>query len=162
MIEHFGRLAGEGRRVGIVAGRFNDLVTRRLLDGARDALLRHGVREEDVEVAWVPGAWEIPLALRALGASRRFDALIALGAVIRGATPHFDYVSSAVASGIAAAGTELRMPVVFGVLTTDTVEQALDRAGLKAGNKGADAASAALEMIDLLRSIGAGWQREGA
>jgi 6,7-dimethyl-8-ribityllumazine synthase len=162
MIEHTGRLEGGGKRFGIVVSRFNDLITRRLLDAAVDCLQRHGVAGEDVEVAWVPGAWEIPLVLRRLAATGRFDAVIALGAVIRGATPHFDYVSGSVAAGVASAGAELGVPAIFGVLTTDTIEQAIERAGTKAGNKGWDAALAALEMADLLRSIGEGEASEGA
>ena len=153
MIEHHGLLTGEGKRIGIVVSRFNDFITSRLLTGARDCLLGHGVSDDDIEVIWVPGAWEIPLALRRLGSPRRHDALIALGAVIRGATPHFDYVSSAVATGVAAASTDLDLPVIFGVLTTDSIEQAIERAGTKAGNKGWDAALAALETSDVLSRI---------
>lgn len=150
MIEHIGRLqAGDGR-FGIVVSRFNESITRRLLEGAHDCLIRHGVPEERIEAVWVPGAWEIPLALRALARSGRFSALIALGAVIRGATPHFDYVAGGVANGVASVGLESGLPVIFGVLTTDTIEQAVERAGTKAGNKGWDAALAALEMADLI------------
>lgn len=153
MIEHHGALGGEGRRIGIVVGRFNDFITRRLLDGARDCLVRHGVSDDDIEVAWVPGAWEIPGALRRLERRGGYDALIALGCVIRGATPHFEYVSSGVASGVAAVGAAAEVPVVFGVLTTDTIEQAIERAGTKAGNKGWEAALAALEMAGLYDSL---------
>lgn len=154
MIEHTGSFRGEGRRFGIVVGRFNELVTRRLLDGARDCLLRHGVADGDIEAVWVPGAWEIPAALRRLAAAGvRFDALIALGAVVRGDTPHFDYVSGSTTSGVAAVGAELALPVIFGVLTTDTMEQAMDRAGGKAGNKGWEAALTALEMADLFANL---------
>ncbi|HEV2147302.1 MAG TPA: 6,7-dimethyl-8-ribityllumazine synthase [Longimicrobiaceae bacterium] len=149
MIEHSGMLRGEGRRFGIVVGRFNELVTRQLLLGARDCLLRHGVSDDDVEAVWVPGAFEIPSALRRLARAERFDALIALGAVIRGGTPHFDYVAGQVASGVSAVAAGTDVPVVFGVLTTDTIEQAIERAGTKAGNKGWDAAMTALEMADL-------------
>lgn len=149
MIEHHGHLRGEGRRFGIVVGRFNELITARLLDGARDCLVRHGVSPDAIEAVWVPGAWEIPGALRRLVRTGRFDALIALGAVIRGGTPHFDYVAAQVASGVAALGAEGEIPVAFGVLTTDTIEQAIERAGTKAGNKGWEAALAALEMADL-------------
>jgi 6,7-dimethyl-8-ribityllumazine synthase len=149
MIEHSGHLRGDGRRFGIVVGRFNELVTKQLLAGARDCLVRHGVKDDDIEAAWVPGAWEIPGALRVLARAGRFDALIALGAVIRGGTPHFDYVAGAAASGTAAVGAEVDVPVVFGVLTTDSIEQAIERAGTKAGNKGWDAAMTALEMADL-------------
>lgn len=153
MKEIAGGFRGEGRRVGIVVARFNELITRSLLVGARDALLRHGVRDDDIEAAWVPGAWEIAGALREMGRDGRFDALVALGCVIRGATPHFDYVAGQAASGVAAVGAELGIPVVFGVLTTETIEQALERAGTKAGNKGWDAALAALEMADLYAQL---------
>jgi 6,7-dimethyl-8-ribityllumazine synthase len=154
MIEHHGQLRGEGKRFGIVVGRFNELVTRQLLHGARDCLVRHGAAEESIEAFWVPGAWEIPGMLRRLVEGRRFDALIALGAVVRGATPHFDYVAGQVASGVGAVGEAAGVPVVFGVLTTDTLEQALERAGSKAGNKGWEAALAALEMADLYGRTG--------
>jgi 6,7-dimethyl-8-ribityllumazine synthase len=153
MIEHHGQLRGEGKRIGIVVSRFNEFITSRLLAGARDCLVRHGVADDEIEAVWVPGAWEIPLALRRLGQQGRFDALIALGAVIRGATPHFEYVASGVASGVAEVSEELDLPVIFGVLTTDSIEQALERAGTKAGNKGWDAALAALETSDVLRQI---------
>jgi 6,7-dimethyl-8-ribityllumazine synthase len=162
MTEYHGRLDGSGRRFGIVVGRFNELITKQLLAGASDCLRRHGVADGDVEAAWVPGAWEIPAALRRMHRTGRFDALIALGAVIRGATPHFDYVSSGVASGVAALGAEVDLPVVFGVLTTDTLEQALERAGSKAGNKGWDAALAALEMADLFAQLEERGTGEGA
>jgi 6,7-dimethyl-8-ribityllumazine synthase len=154
MIEHSGQLRAEGRRFGIVVGRFNELVTRQLLHGARDCLVRHGVEEAAIEAFWVPGAWEIPGMLRRLVGTGRFDGLIALGAVIRGGTPHFDYVAGQAASGVAAVGAAADIPVVFGVLTTDTIEQALERAGTKAGNKGWDAALAALEMADLFARLG--------
>lgn len=153
MIEYHGQLRGEGRRIGIVVSRFNEFITSRLLAGARDCLVRHGVADDAIEAVWVPGAWEIPIALRRLGREGSFDALIALGAVIRGATPHFEYVSSGVASGVAGVAQELDLPVIFGVLTTDSIEQALERAGTKAGNKGWDAALAALETSDVLRQI---------
>lgn len=148
-----GSLVGDGVRVAVVAGRFNDLVTRRLLDGALDALRRSGVADGDVGVAWVPGAVEIPLAASRLASSGRYDAVITLGAVIRGATSHYDHVCSIVASGVATASERSGVPVVFGVLTTDTIEQALERAGTKAGNKGADAARTAIEMANLLREL---------
>lgn len=151
-----GSLAGGGVRVGIVASRFNDLVTRRLLDGALDALRRTGVDPDDVGVAWVPGAVEIPLVATRLAAGGSYDAVIALGAVIRGATSHYDHVCSMVAAGVARASAETGVPVVFGVLTTDTIEQALERAGTKAGNRGADAAHAAVEMATLLRELPGG------
>jgi 6,7-dimethyl-8-ribityllumazine synthase len=153
MIEHHGRLTGEGKRIGIVVSRFNELITKQLLEGARDCLVRHGVDDGTIEVAWVPGAWEIPIALRRLGRAGRFDALIALGAVIRGATPHFEYVSGGVANGVAQVSAELDLPISFGVLTTESIEQALERAGTKAGNKGWDAAIAALEMTNVLGEI---------
>jgi 6,7-dimethyl-8-ribityllumazine synthase len=153
MIEYQAPLRGEGRRVGIVVSRFNELVTRNLLAGARDCLIRHGVADEAIVAAWVPGAWEIPSALRRLSATGEYDALIALGCVIRGSTPHFDYVSSGVTSGVANLAASLDLPVIFGVLTTDTLEQALERAGSKAGNKGWDAAQAALEMANLFDQL---------
>lgn len=157
MIEHHGRLTGEGKRIGIVVSRFNELITKQLLAGARDCLVRHGVDDGTIEVAWVPGAWEIPIALRRMGRTGRFDALIALGAVIRGATPHFEYVSGGVASGVAQVSADLDLPISFGVLTTESIEQALERAGTKAGNKGWDAAIAALETTRVLGEIeGAG------
>jgi 6,7-dimethyl-8-ribityllumazine synthase len=149
MIEHNAQLSGEGRRFGIVVSRFNDLITRRLLSGARDCLVRHGVAEDAIVVAWVPGAWEIPAAARRMARTGEYDALIALGAVIRGATPHFDYVCGGVSSGLSNLAATEDVPVIFGVLTTDTIEQALERAGTKAGNKGWDAALAALEMANL-------------
>ena len=151
-----GSLAGGGVRVAIVASRFNDLVTRRLLDGALDALRRTGVDPDDVGVAWVPGAVEIPLVAARLAAGGRYDAVITLGAVIRGATSHYDHVCSMVATGVARASADTGVPVVFGVLTTDTIEQALERAGTKAGNKGADAAHVAVEMATLLRELPGG------
>jgi 6,7-dimethyl-8-ribityllumazine synthase len=153
MIEHHAQLLGTGKRFGLVVSRFNELITKQLLAGAHDCLLRHGVAEDAIEVAWVPGAWEIPLALRHLGRAGRFDALVALGAVIRGATPHFDYVCSGAASGVASVSLELDLPIAFGVLTTDSLEQAFERAGSKAGNKGWDAALSALEMAGLLERI---------
>lgn len=156
MIEHQGQLRGEGRKFGIAVGRFNELITRQLLAGARDCLLRHGVADDDIEAVWVPGAWEIPGALRRLAATGRFDALIALGTVIRGATPHFEFVAGEAASGVSAVSASADLPVAFGLLTTDTVEQALERAGSKAGNKGWEAALAALEMADLYERLGEG------
>lgn len=149
MIEHSGHLRGDGRRFGIVVGRFNDLITKQLLAGARDCLVRHGVSDDAIEAVWVPGAFEIPGALRILAESGRFDAVIALGAVIRGGTPHFDFVAGAAASGTATIAAQSEVPVVFGVLTTDTIEQAIERAGTKAGNKGWEAAMTAIEMADL-------------
>jgi 6,7-dimethyl-8-ribityllumazine synthase len=140
-------------RIACVAARFNDLVVEQLVRGALDALKRHGVAEKQVEVVRVPGAFEIPLVLRKLALSRRYDALIALGAVIRGDTPHFDYVAGECAAGVSRIALETGIPIAFGVLTTETVEQAMDRAGGKAGNKGADAALTAIEMVNLLRRL---------
>ena len=149
-----GKLIAQGLRVAIVCARFNEFIVSKLLSGCLDALRRHGAREEDIAVAWVPGAFEIPLAASKLAKSGRFDAVIALGAVIRGATSHYDYVCSEVAKGVAAAGLQSGVPVLFGVLTTDTIEQAIERAGTKAGNKGAECAQGAIEMADLFRSMG--------
>jgi len=150
-----GDLLGRGWRFAIVIARFNETIGRRLLDGALDGLRRHGVADEAIAVAWVPGAFEIPLVARRLAASGRHDAVICLGAVIRGGTPHFDYVAGNVAAGVAAAGRETGMPVIFGVLTTDTIEQAVERAGTKAGNNGFGAAVAAIEMANVLAVIAA-------
>jgi 6,7-dimethyl-8-ribityllumazine synthase len=154
MIEHHGHFAANGKRFGIVVGRFNELITRPLLQGAADCLVRHGADGDAIEAFWVPGAWEIPSMLRRVAAMRRFDALIALGAVIRGGTPHFDFVAGQVASGVAAVGAASEVPVVFGVLTTDSIEQAIERAGTKGGNKGWEAALAAIEMVDLFHRTG--------
>lgn len=148
-----GNLIGTGLRVAIVVSRFNEFITGRLLSGAEDALNRHGVDEADVTVAWVPGAFEIPLAAKKLAESGRYDAVIALGTVIRGATPHFDYVNSEVAKGVANTALQSGVPVIFGVLTTDTIEQAIERAGTKAGNKGWDAATGAIEMANLYKQF---------
>ncbi|MGH9122469.1 MAG: 6,7-dimethyl-8-ribityllumazine synthase [Acidimicrobiales bacterium] len=148
-----GRLDGTGLRLALVCSRFNKLVTERLLAGALDGLTRHGVDASAIDVAWVPGAVEIPIAVARLADSGRYDALIALGAVIRGDTSHYDVVVSQCANGVARAALDSGLPVIFGVLTTDTLEQALERAGAKAGNKGFDAAEAAIEMADLLRQI---------
>lgn len=150
-----GKLLGAGLRFGVVAGRFNNFITARLLEGARDALLRHGVAASDIDVAWVPGAFEIPLAAKVMAAGRRYDAVICLGAVIRGATPHFEYVAAEAAKGVAHVGLESRVPVIFGVLTVDDIEQAVERAGTKAGNKGWDAAVSAIEMANLLKELAA-------
>lgn len=148
-----GSFNARGLRVGIVAARFNDFIVDRLLEAAVGTLLQHGVEAGDVEVARVPGAFELPLALKRMAASRKHDALIALGCVIRGATPHFDYVAGEAARGISAVSLEHAVPVGFGLLTVDTVEQAIERAGAKAGNKGADAALTAIEMATLLRRM---------
>ncbi|MDD3580206.1 MAG: 6,7-dimethyl-8-ribityllumazine synthase [Desulfobacca sp.] len=150
-----GKLLAEGLKFALVVSRFNDFICNRLLSGAIDGLVRKGAREEDLTIFMVPGAFEIPLVAKKLAQSQAFDAVICLGAVIRGATPHFDYVASEVSKGIANASLETGMPIIFGVLTTDTLEQAIERAGSKAGNKGAAAAEAAVEMVNLLRQIGA-------
>jgi 6,7-dimethyl-8-ribityllumazine synthase len=148
-----GQLRGEGLRVAIACARFNDLITERLLAGARDGLVRHGVDEASITVAWVPGAFELPLVCKRLAASGEFDAVIALGAVIRGATAHFEHVAGQCASGLQRAQLDTGVPCVFGVLTTDTIEQAIERAGTKAGNKGFESAMTAIEMADLLRQL---------
>ena len=148
-----GEFKGEGLKIGIVVGRFNSLISKKLLDGAIDALTRHGVELENVDVAWVPGSFEIPLVAKKMAASGRYDAVICLGAIIRGATPHFDYVAAEASKGVAQVMLETGVPVLFGILTCDTIEQAIERAGTKAGNKGFDAAMAALEMANLLRKI---------
>ncbi len=148
-----GKLVGTGLKVGIIVGRFNSFISTKLLEGAMDALIRHGVLEEDVIKAWSPGAFEMPLIAKKMAKSKKYDAIICLGAVIRGATAHFDYVSNEVSKGIAHVSLETEVPVMFGVLTTDTIEQAIERAGTKAGNKGFDAAMAAIEMANLLREL---------
>jgi 6,7-dimethyl-8-ribityllumazine synthase len=149
MAELIGRIHGQGVRIALVCARFNELITRSLEQGARTALLQHGV--EEIDTIWVPGAFEIPTAVRAI--TDRYDAIVCLGAVIRGSTPHFDYVCQQAASGIGRLAVESGIPILFGVLTTDTLEQALERAGSKMGNKGAECACAALEMVDLLRRL---------
>ena len=148
-----GKLVAEGIRVGVVCARFNELIVSKLLSGCEDGLLRHGVGEEDISVAWVPGAFEIPLAAAKMAKSGKYDAVIALGAVIRGSTSHYDYVCAEVSKGVAHAALESGVPVMFGVLTTDTIEQAIERAGTKAGNKGAECAQGAIEMVNLLRAM---------
>ncbi|MBO8141262.1 MAG: 6,7-dimethyl-8-ribityllumazine synthase [Firmicutes bacterium] len=148
-----GHLRADGLRFAVVASRFNQLITERLLAGALDGLARHGANDDQITVAWVPGAFELPLAARRLAETGQFDAIICLGAIIRGATPHFDYVSANAATGINQTALATGVPVIFGVLTTDTIEQALERAGTKAGNKGWDAALAAVEMANLMKSI---------
>jgi|UniRef100_A0A7C3WRY6 6,7-dimethyl-8-ribityllumazine synthase len=154
-----GKLAGEGLKIALVVSRFNSFITERLLEGALDCLRRHGVREDDLTVVRVPGAWELPLTAKKLISrptiAPPFDAVICLGAVIRGSTPHFDYVAAEVSKGIAQVSLESGVPVLFGVLTTDTLEQAVERAGSKAGNKGYVAAEAAIEMVNLLKELGA-------
>jgi 6,7-dimethyl-8-ribityllumazine synthase len=141
------------KRFGIVASRFNEFITSKLLGGALDTLTRHGVLDEAVTVAWVPGAFEIPLAAKAMAESGQYDAVIALGCVIRGATPHFDYVAAEAAKGVGQVSLQTGLPVIFGILTTDSIEQAIERAGTKAGNKGSDAAMAAIEMTSLLEQM---------
>ncbi len=148
-----GHLIGEKARVAVVLSRFNELITGKLLEGAKDALIRHGIKHQDIVVYWVPGAWEIPLIVKELALQGKFDGIITLGAVIRGDTPHFDYVAAEVSKGVAHVALDHRVPVAFGVLTCDTLEQALLRAGSKAGNKGAEAALSIIEMINLLREV---------
>ncbi len=148
-----GQLKADGLKVGIVVGRFNEFITGKLLTGAIDCLVRHGANDADITVAWVPGAFEIPLVAKKMAAAGKYDAIICLGAVIRGATPHFDYVCAEVSKGIATVSLQYDTPVSFGVLTTENIEQAVERAGTKAGNKGVDAAMAAIEMVDLLKNI---------
>ncbi|MDT8715938.1 6,7-dimethyl-8-ribityllumazine synthase [Clostridium sp. 19966] len=148
-----GKLVAQGSKFAIIVGRFNEFIGGKLLSGALDGLRRHGVEEENIEIAWVPGAFEIPLVAKKMAKSEKYDAILCLGAVIRGATPHFDYVSSEVSKGIANASLETGVPVIFGVLTTDTIEQAIERAGTKAGNKGYDAAVTAIEMANLLKQL---------
>ncbi|MBE9565767.1 MAG: 6,7-dimethyl-8-ribityllumazine synthase [Proteobacteria bacterium] len=148
-----GKLVADGLRFGLVASRFNDLVTRRLLSGALDVLARHGALEEQVEVAWVPGGFELPLVAQRMAESGRYDAIICLAAIIRGATPHFQYVASEAAKGIAQASVRTGLPVIYGVVTADSIEQAIERAGTKSGNRGADAARSAIEMVNLLREL---------
>jgi len=156
MAEFSGTPTGAGRRIAVVASRFNESVTQPLVDGALDALVRHGVSADDVDVVWVPGAFELPVAVRTLLASERYDALVAVGAVIRGETPHFEYVAGEAARGLARAAQDAGVPIGFGVLTCDTMEQAMERAGGAHGNKGWDAAIAALEMADVFDQLDAG------
>ena len=153
MTEYTGKLRGDGIRVAIACGRFNGFITERLLAGARDTLSRHGVDDASVAVAWAPGAFELPLVAQRFAASGDYDAVICLGAVIRGATGHYDFVAGQCAAGISRVQLDTGVPVIFGVLTTDTIEQAIERAGTKAGNKGAEAAVTAIEMADLVRQL---------
>ena len=148
-----GQLIGEGKRFGVVVSRFNEFITSKLLSGAMDTLQRHGVDTEGVDIAWAPGSFEIPLVALRMAESGRYDAVVCLGCVIRGATPHFDYVANEVSKGVAQVGLRTGVPTVFGVITSDTIEQAIERAGTKAGNKGADAARAAIEMANLLGQL---------
>jgi len=154
MNKHYeGTLLGEGLKFGLVISRFNDFITRRLLEGAQDALLRHGVSQKNIDIAWVPGSFEMPLIAKKLAETKRYDAVICLGAVIRGGTPHFEYIASEVTKGIAKVGLETGLPVIYGVITADTLEQAIERAGTKEGNKGFEAAVNAIEMANLIRNI---------
>ncbi len=146
-----GKLVAENIKIGIVVGRFNEFIGSKLLSGAMDGLVRHGVKEEDVDVAWVPGAFEIPLICKKMAESGRYDAVIALGAVIKGSTTHYDYVCAEVSKGIAQVSLSAGIPVMFGVLTTDTIQQAIERAGTKSGNKGYDCALSAIEMVNLIK-----------
>jgi 6,7-dimethyl-8-ribityllumazine synthase len=148
-----GLLLGEGLRFGIVISRFNEFITHKLLEGANDALARHGVSPDNIDAAWVPGAFELPLVAQKMARSGRYDAIICLGAVVRGATPHFEYIAAEVTKGIAMVGLDTGLPVVYGVITADTLEQAVERAGTKMGNKGFDAAMTAIEMVNLSREI---------
>ena len=150
-----GKLTNDNIRIGIIATRFNEFITSKLLGGAMDGLLRHDIREEDIHVAWVPGAFEIPLIASKMAKSGKYDAVICLGAVIRGATSHYDYVCAEVSKGIASVALQSEIPVMFGVLTTDNIEQAIERAGTKSGNKGYECALGAIEMVNLIREIDA-------
>lgn len=154
MSTYEGNLIATGLKFGIVVARFNELLSSRILSGAKDALVRHGVAEEDIDVAWVPGAFEVPFGASRLAATKKYDAVIALGVVIRGGTPHFEYVASEVAKGVAKITLETGIPVTFGVITADTIEQAVERAGTKSGNKGWEAAEAAIEMANLVKTMG--------
>ena len=149
-----GKFDGRNVKIAIVAGRFNEFITSKLIGGALDVLKRNDVSEENIDIAWVPGAFEIPLIAKKLANTQKYDAIITLGAVIKGATPHFDYVCSEVSKGVAQISLQSELPVIFGVLTTNNIEEAIERAGTKAGNKGADAAFSAIEMINLIKEIG--------
>ncbi len=148
-----GNLSADGKKFGILVARFNSFIAERLVEGAIDTLIRSGASDDDIEVVRVPGAYEIPLVAQKMARSGRYDAVICLGAVIRGATPHFDFVAGEAAKGIAMASMDADLPIIFGILTTDTIEQAIERAGTKAGNKGSDCASAAIEMVSLLKNF---------
>ncbi len=155
MNKHFeGVLLGKGLKFGLIVSRFNEFITKKLLEGAQDALLRHGVNQEDIEIAWAPGSFEIPLIAKKLAQTKRYDAVICLGAVVRGGTPHFEYIAAEVSKGIAKVSLDTGLPVIYGVITADTLEQAIERAGTKMGNKGFDAAVTAIEMANLLKSMG--------
>ncbi|MCL0058934.1 6,7-dimethyl-8-ribityllumazine synthase [Dehalococcoidia bacterium] len=146
-------LLGEGLRFGLVVSRFNEFITSKLLEGAQDALSRHGVREEDIELAWTPGSFEIPLVAKKMAETGKYDAVVCLGTVIRGGTPHFDYIAAEVSRGIASVGLEVGIPLIFGIITADTLDQAIERAGTKMGNAGFNAAMNAIEMANLLKSL---------
>lgn len=148
-----GNVVASNIKIGIVASRFNEFIVSKLVGGARDALLRHGVADQDITLAWVPGAFEIPLTAQKMAESKKYDAVICLGAVIKGATSHYDYVCAEVSKGVASVGLKTEIPVIFGVVTTDNIEQAIERAGTKAGNKGYDAACTAIEMVNLFQSM---------
>ncbi|MBQ9608575.1 MAG: 6,7-dimethyl-8-ribityllumazine synthase [Lachnospiraceae bacterium] len=148
-----GNMVADGIKIGIVASRFNEFIVSKLISGAEDGLVRHGVREDDITLAWVPGAFEIPVIAKKMASSGKYDAVICLGAVIRGATSHYDYVCNEVSKGIAAASMETGVPVMFGIVTTENIEQAIERAGTKAGNKGYDCALGAIEMINLIKNV---------
>ena len=149
-----GKFNGKGIKIGIVAGRFNEFITSKLVGGAVDVLKRNDVNDEDIDIAWVPGAFEIPLITKKMAESKKYDAIITLGAVIKGSTPHFDYVCAEVSKGVAQISLQTGLPIMFGVLTTNNIEEAIERAGTKAGNKGSDVAFGALEMLDLIKNIG--------
>ena len=149
-----GMLLGKGLKFGLVISRFNEFITKKLVEGAQDALLRHGVNEVDIDIVWVPGSFEIPLVAKKLAQSKKYNAVICLGAVVRGGTPHFEYIATEVTKGIAEVGLETGLPVIYGVITADTLEQAIERAGTKMGNAGFEAAENAIEMANLLKSIG--------
>ena len=149
-----GNLLGDGLRFGVIVSRFNEFISSKLLEGARDALLRHGVKEDDIDLAWTPGAFEIPLVAKKMAQSGRYNAVICLGAVIRGSTPHFDYIAAEVSKGIANVGLDTGVPVIFSVITSDTIEQAIERAGTKEGNTGFKGAMNAIEMANLIKDIG--------
>ena len=148
-----GNLTAKNKKFGIVISRFNELISTQLLSGAKDCLLRHECKNDSITVAWVPGSFEIPLAAKKMAQSSKYDAIICLGAVIRGGTPHFEYIASVVSKGVANVGLDTGVPVIFGIITSDTIEQALERAGIKAGNKGWDAALSAIEMVNLLTKL---------
>ena len=148
-----GKYSGKGLKIGIVAARFNEFITGKLVSGSEDALVRHEVNTDDIAIAWVPGAFEIPMVAKKMAMSKKYDAIITLGAVIKGSTPHFDYVCAEVSKGVATVGMHADIPVIFGVLTTNSIEEAIERAGTKAGNKGFDAGVSALEMVNLLKEM---------